>query len=251
MKSIFASQVSDMSGQRAANGAFQKLSCHQSWRQQKCGQQDQVPGSPPPGLQPGSSTEPVSMSEKIGKRGQDDRWLAWPARHPRKAAPRRSGAARYSSAGLGLTWGLKGGTVWPVGQLRAICWLIPLTHTEMEQPEDYILVTTFFEIRNNWGARRTAAVPSQKSGVHPVLGHFREEPSLAFLSTHPEHSHGCSLCKDGNPETETFHSVSRPLQRPDRTVLLKNQLDTYNPHVVVVVFFFVMFKSKGNTLSFF
>ena len=150
---------------------------------------------------------------------------------PMEGGPQEKRSRQIQQRWAGVNVGVKGGgTVWPVGQLRAICWLILLTHTEMEQPEDYILVTTFFEIRNNLGARRTAAVPSQKSGVHPVLGHFREEPSLAFLSTHPEHSHGCSLGKDGNPETETFRSVSRPLQRPARTVLLKNQLYTYNPH---------------------
>lgn len=32
--------------------------------------------------------------------------------------------------------GVKEGAVWPVGQVRAICLLILLIHTEMEQPKD-------------------------------------------------------------------------------------------------------------------
>lgn len=39
-------------------------------------------GSPTPGSGPVTSTEPVSMGKKIGKRGQNNRWLAYPTLPP-------------------------------------------------------------------------------------------------------------------------------------------------------------------------
>lgn len=49
-------------------------------------------GSPSPGPWPVTSTEPVSMGKTIGKRGQNNRWLAYPTLPPTKDTPRRSGA---------------------------------------------------------------------------------------------------------------------------------------------------------------
>lgn len=44
-------------------------------------------GSPPAGPWPVTSTEPVSMGKTIGKRGQNNRWLAYNTLPPMKDRP--------------------------------------------------------------------------------------------------------------------------------------------------------------------
>lgn len=84
-----------------------------------------------------------------------------------------------------------------------------------------------FEIRNNRGARRRAAASSQQRDVHEGL------PALlvgAFLSTRWDHGDSRNPCENENLETEAFSWVPGVSGRPNRMVLPKHKLFTYNPH---------------------
>lgn len=140
-------------------------------------------GSPPPGPGPVSSTEPVSMGEKIGKRGQNNRWLAWPAPPPMEGGPRRSGSngRQLKQLWAGVNAGVKGEKYGQSAKLEPYACLFRSATLEWNHPKMTAL-GQHFEIRNNSGPGKEAAASSQQRDIK-VSSHFWKDPVFSFLHT--------------------------------------------------------------------